>query len=89
MARTIDEFCGQSNGFSRSITLCNKLIPIGKTEENLKQFLDKDIERSIAYPEIKCLIDNIHRKIIEDTLSKFSYTWNSLFEEFDLYQKEK
>lgn len=25
MARTIEEFCGQGNGYSRSITLRNKL----------------------------------------------------------------
>ena len=89
MARTIDEFCGQSNGYSRSITLRNKLIPIGKTEEKLRQFLDKDIERSVAYPEIKKLIDNIHRNIIEETLCKFSFPWEPLFKEFECFQNEK
>ena len=58
MARIIDEFCGQENGYSRSITLRNKLIPIGKTADNLKQFLEKDQERADAYPEIKKLIDS-------------------------------
>lgn len=29
-----EEFCGQKNGYSRSITLRNRLIPVGKTEEN-------------------------------------------------------
>ena len=89
MKKTIDEFCGQGNGYSRSITLRNRLIPIGKTEENLKQFLDKDIERATAYPEIKKLIDNIHRNIIEETLKNYSFPWEPLFEEFELFQTEK
>ena len=42
-----EEFCGQGNGYSRSITLRNRLIPVGKTEENLKnvKMLDGDFER--------------------------------------------
>lgn len=34
--KTIENFCGQKNGYSRSITLRNRLIPIGKTEENIQ-----------------------------------------------------
>lgn len=86
---TINKFCGQGNGDSRSITLRNKLIPIGKTADNLKQFLEKDQERADAYPEIKNLIDEIHRGFIEDTLTKFSFVWEPLFDDFELYQNEK
>lgn len=89
MAKTIENFCGQENGYSRSITLRNKLIPIGKTSDNLKQFLEKDQERADAYPEIKNLIDEIHRGFIEDTLTKFSFVWEPLFDDFELYQNEK
>ena len=89
MEKTIDEFCGQGNGYSRSITLRNKLIPIGKTADNLKQFLEKDQERADAYPEIKKLIDEIHRGFIEDTLTNFSFVWEPLFDDFELYQNEK
>ena len=89
MARIIDEFCGQENGYSRSITLRNKLIPIGKTADNLKQFLEKDQERADAYPEIKKLIDEIHRGFIEDTLTNFLFVWQPLFDDFELYQNEK
>ena len=81
---TIEEFCGQGNGYSRSITLRNKLIPIGKTADNLKQFLEKDQERADAYPEIKNLIDEIHRGFIEDTLTNFSFVWEPLFDDFEL-----
>lgn len=86
---TIDNFCGQENGYSRSITLRNKLIPIGKTADNLKQFLEKDQERADAYPEIKKLIDEIHRGFIEDTLTNFLFVWQPLFDDFELYQNEK
>lgn len=86
---TIDNFCGQENGYSRSITLRNKLIPIGKTADNLKQFLEKDQERADAYPEIKNLIDEIHRGFIENTLTNFSFVWEPLFDDFELYQNEK
>lgn len=89
MARTINEFCGQENGYSRSITLRNKLIPIGRTEENLKQFLERDEKRANAYPEVKELIDDIHRNIIEKTLSQFSFDWQPLFNDFQSYQNEK
>lgn len=86
---TINKFCGQENGYSRSITLRNKLIPIGKTADNLKQFLEKDQERADAYPEIKNLIDEIHRGFIENTLTNFSFLWEPLFDDFELYQNEK
>lgn len=37
--RTIDEFCGQKNGYSLSKTLRNKLIPVGKTEDKIKNII--------------------------------------------------
>lgn len=86
---TINKFCGQGNGYSRAITLRNKLIPIGKTADNLKQFLEKDKERADSYPEIKKLIDEVHRGFIEDTLTNFSFVWKPLFDDFELYQNEK
>ena len=89
MARIIDEFCGQKNGYSRSITLRNRLVPIGKTEENVREFLEKDKERAMVYPEIKGLIDSIHRNIIEESLCNVSFFWEKLFSQFELYQQEK
>lgn len=72
-----EEFCGQGNGYSRSITLRNRLIPVGKTEENLKKsnILDSDFERAKAYQEVKNLIDEFHRAFIEDVLSKTKLDW--------------
>ena len=88
-----EEFCGQGNGYSRSITLRNRLIPIGKTEENLKKanMLESDFERAKAYVEVKNIIDDFHRSFIEDVLSKetLGLEWGALYDQFDLFQSEK
>lgn len=86
-----EEFCGQGNGYSRSITLRNRLIPVGKTEENLKNsnMLDSDFERAKAYQEVKNLIDEFHRTFIEDVLSKTKLDWGALYDQFDLFQSER
>ena len=89
--KTIDNFCGQKNGYSRSITLRNKLIPIGKTEENLQKLnlLESDKKRADSYQEVKNLIDDFHRSFIQDVLSKANFEWGPLYDEFDLYQSQK
>ena len=86
-----EEFCGQGNGYSRSITLRNRLIPVGKTEENLKnvKMLEGDFERAKAYQEVKNLIDDFHRSFIEDVLSNTTLDWGALYDQFDLFQSEK
>ena len=88
---TIEKFCGQTNGYSRSITLRNALIPIGKTEENFQKLnlLDNDIKRSKAYVEVKKMIDDFHRIFIEEVLYKAKFEWGPLYDQFDLFQNEK
>lgn len=89
--KSIEEFCGQKNGYSRSITLRNRLIPVGKTQENLEKsnMLKNDFERAKAYFEVKNLIDEFHRAFIEDVLSKTKLDWSGLYSEFDSFQSEK
>ena len=89
--KAVEKFCGQENGYSRSITLRNRLIPIGKTEENLQKLklLDKDMERAKAYDEVKKLIDDFHRTFIEEVLSGANFEWAPLYDQFDLFQNEK
>lgn len=86
--RIMEKFCGQYNGYSRSITLRNRLIPIGSTEEKLNEFLVKDKNRATAYPDIKVLIDEIHKRVIEQSLQSVKYDWEPLFIQFELYQDE-
>ena len=88
--KIIENFCGQKNGYSRSITLRNALIPIGKTEENIQKLdlLKNDFKRADAYGEIKNIIDDFHRSFIEDVLSKASFEWGPLYNQLELIQKE-
>ena len=85
----MDSFSGQKNGYARSITLRNRLIPIGITEEKLNEFLVKDMNRARAYPDIKILIDQIHKNVIEQSLQSVTLIWEPLFTQFELYQSEK
>ena len=68
----IENFCGKENGYSKSITLRNRLIPIGRTQENLEKLdmLSNDRKRAASYQEVKKLIDEFHRSFIQDVLSK-------------------
>lgn len=86
--KAVEKFCGQLNGYSRSITLRNRLVPIGKTEENINHFrlLENDKKRADSYQEVKNIIDDFHRSFIQDVLSNANFEWSPLFDEFDLYQ---
>jgi CRISPR-associated protein Cpf1 len=87
--RSIDEFCGQRNGYSRSITLRNKLIPVGKTQENLKRLnlLANDKKRADTYDEVKKLIDDFHRCFIQDVLNDKHLNWAPLADAIIKYQQ--
>lgn len=87
--QAIHQFCGQKNGYSRSITLRNRLIPIGKTEENIQKFLESDKNRADKYPGAKQLIDNLHRDFITEVLSTHSFDWQPLANAIDAFQKTK
>lgn len=87
--QAINQFCGQNNGYSRSITLRNRLIPIGKTEENIQKFLESDKNRADKYPGAKQLIDNLHKDFIAEILSKNTFDWQPLAEAIEKFQKTK
>lgn len=89
--RTIDEFCGQKNGYSLSKTLRNKLIPVGKTEDKIKEYhlMENDYGRAAAYVEVKNLIDDFHRSFIAERLDKVSLDWTNLFNALNEYQKNQ
>lgn len=79
-----------TNLYPLSKTLRFKLVPVGKTEENMKtsRILDGDFKRAEAYVQVKNLIDSYHKAFIEDVLSNAELEWGKLYEQFDLYQKE-
>ena len=86
--KAVEKFCGQLNGSSRSITLRNRLVPVGKTEENINHFrlLENDKKRADSYQEVKNIIDDYHCSFIQDVLSNANFEWGPLYDEFDLYQ---
>ena len=88
--KAVEKFCGQLNGYSRSITLRNRLVPVGKTEENINHFrlLENDKKRADSYQEVKNIIDDYHCSFIQDVLSNANFEWGPLYDEFDLYQSK-
>ena len=72
--RTIDEFCGQKNGYSLSKTLRFELKPQGKTLENINKagLVKVDEQRAKDYQDVKKLLDNYHKYFIDDILKNAS-----------------
>ena len=66
--KKIDHFINQ---YSTSKTLRFRLIPQGKTLENIKTdgVLERDAHRAESYKLVKGYIDNFHRYFIDDVLS--------------------
>ncbi|MCQ2551285.1 MAG: type V CRISPR-associated protein Cas12a/Cpf1 [Clostridia bacterium] len=73
--------------YKLSKTLRFKLIPIGKTEEYFvaRKLLEEDEERAKDYKVVKKLMDECHKKFINDCLAKFELT--GLEEYWDIYSK--
>lgn len=88
---TIDNFCGQGNGYSVSKTLRFELKPMGKTLENISKgkFLESDKKKSDDYKDVKKIIDNYHRYFIDDVLKLASFNWEHLAKEIKEYNKTK
>lgn len=78
-----------TNQYPVQKTICNRLIPIGKTLENIKskKVLEQDYQRAGDYEIVKDLIDQYHVKIINEALSDCKFP---IIEEIaGLYLKEK
>lgn len=88
---TINEFCGQGNGYSVSKTLRFELKPMEKTLENISKgkFLESDKKKSDDYKDVKKIIDNYHRYFIDDVLKLASFNWEHLAKEIKEYNKTK
>ncbi|WP_027216152.1 type V CRISPR-associated protein Cas12a/Cpf1 [Butyrivibrio fibrisolvens] len=55
-------------------TIRNELVPIGKTLENIKKnnILEADEDRKIAYIRVKAIMDDYHKRLINEALSGFA-----------------
>ncbi|MCQ2966763.1 MAG: type V CRISPR-associated protein Cas12a/Cpf1 [Alphaproteobacteria bacterium] len=59
---------------SQSKTLRFELKPIGKTLDNIKSsgIFDRDVKRNNLYKKMKEILDEGHKKLLEESLSNFS-----------------
>ena len=92
--RAIDNFISNTKEFAGlpvSKTITAKLVPVGKTRENIDKMniLEMDKQREEAFVRVKKYIDRIHKDFIEDCLTSqdkglgiaiHSYEFNKLYE---------
>ena len=80
-----------SNLYSVNKTLRFELIPQGKTAEKISElgFLKRDTIRAVKYQQVKVLIDNYHKKFIDDVLKNVSLDWKPLAACIKEYQADK
>lgn len=85
--KKIDSFINQ---YSLSKTLRFKLIPYGATLDNFyaRQLLEHDVELADCYAQVKVLIDEYHKRFIEDALSVIKHIDISDFSSL-YYRKNK
>lgn len=78
-------------GFTVSKTVTTKLIPVGKTRENIDKYeiLSVDKQREDAFLKVKKLIDRIHKDFINEKLSEFEFVNEDLIELFNLYKQKE
>lgn len=83
-----DSFTGQ---YQKPITLCNTLIPMGKTLENLKKhnIITADEKLEENYQQAKKIIDKFHRYFINKNLAASAIDWNDLAEAILAFQKDR
>ena len=72
-----------------SKTLRFTLIPQGKTEENIakSKTLELDVSRSISYNAVKSTLDEVHKRFIEESMSKAQFGWKELYEAHEEYSR--
>lgn len=65
-----------TNQYSIQKTLCNRLIPVGKTLDNIrnKSVLEADFQRAEDYEIVKKLIDRYHVKVINEALENHQFS---------------
>lgn len=77
-----------------SKTLRFKLVPIGKTAENIEKngMLDRDAQKAADYPAVKALIDDCHKYFLNEALrpcQETCFDWLPLKKAIETYQKDK
>lgn len=77
--------------YNLSHTLTFELHPIGKTAEKLQEsgLLDQDFKRSQDYAEVKSVLDEIHKKFLQEVLSDCDLSWQELADALKIFRINK
>ena len=92
--RAIDRFISNTEnfkGYSVSKTITTKLIPVGKTRENIDKFniLETDSLREESFYKVKKYINNYHKYFIEDNLIRCKLEQDELNKLISLIQQKE
>lgn len=76
----MNDFSAFTRQFPVQKTLRFELIPTGKTAENLRnsKFFEDDENRSKNYVKVKALVDDFHRRFINESLADCEIDWSNL-----------
>ena len=80
-----------TNQYGLSKTLRFELVPVGKTQENIKNsgLIEKDEKRAEEYKIMKKIIDEYHKYFIDSVLKNVGINKNDLEKLFNLYNEIK
>ena len=78
---------GKLPRYKLSKTIQFELKPVGRTMQTFKEkFLGNDLLRASAYPEVKEILDGLHKDLLEEVLSNMpSQEWTELADAYETY----
>lgn len=89
MAFSFDQFT-RLNPLSKTIRF--ELRPIGKTLDKIKASgsFERDMKRAEVYPEMKRILDEAHKKLLQEGLSRVDVkNWSDLEKAYENFRKDK
>ena len=66
------------NKYRLSKTLRFSLVPVGETSKHLAKAIEEGNRKAEAYTRVKVMLDELHRKCINDILNKFAFSLDQL-----------
>lgn len=87
----MEAYCEFTKQYQVQKTLRFALIPQQETLEHIQKdgILTSDIQRKTNYTQLKNIIDNVHKKFIDDTLSHVYIDWEPLGKAIQDFRKDK
>lgn len=66
------------NKYRLSKTLRFSLVPVGETNKHLAKAIKEGNRKAEAYTRVKVMLDELHRKCINDILNQFAFSLDQL-----------